>query len=109
MSILLTITQEETKIEKLRRENANLRAEKKKINKNKAKKARDKKFRSDLRAADALKAKQKSTGPSSNSCAIVNQFGPKLMDISTKPTGTKPNSLTKDGVKNNSNSPAKRT
>ena len=59
----------------------------------------DEKVCSDLRAADALKAKQKSTGPSSNLCAIVTQFGPKLMDISSKPTGTKPKSLTKDGAK----------
>ena len=98
---LLVITQDENEIEYLRKENAKLRAKEKqrKIPKSKTEKEREAKVLSDHRAADAHKAKLKSTGHSSNSCATVNQFGPKLSDASTIQTGTRSKILIKGDVK----------
>ena len=107
---LLAITEEENKIEYLWKENAKLKAKEKqrKIKKSKAEKERESKVLSDHCTADALKAKLKSTGHSSNLCATVNQFGPKLSDASTMQTGTRPKISIKGDVKSDSKSPAKR-
>ena len=83
--------------------------EQKKIEKNTDRMLPDEKVQTDHHKADALKAKQKSTGLSNNLCAIVNKFWPKLKDISNNFTGTLPKSLKKGGVENNSSSPAKKT
>ena len=106
---LLAITQDE--IEYLRKENGKLRAKEKqrKIKHSMIEKEREAKVLSDHRAADALKAKLNSNELSSKLCATVNQFGPKLTDASTKPTGTRPKSLIKVDVRSDSKSPAKRT
>ena len=108
---LLAIIQDKNEIKYLRKENAKLRAKEKqrKIKHSMIEKEREAKVLSDHRAADAHKAKLKSTGHSSNSCATVTHFGPKLLNASTIQTGTRPKISIKGDVKSDSKSPAKRT
>ena len=95
--------EEESKLERLRRENKSLRTDKKKLENNKTKHHNDERVCTAHSMADALKAKAK---PSSNSSAILDKFGVKLTDESSKFPGTLPINSYKSGDKTNCSSPA---
>ena len=71
-SLILTIIQEKSELEKLRRENASLKVERKKIKNNNAKTLAGEKVCADHLKADALKTKYKSK-VSDNLCAILDK------------------------------------